>query len=97
MAWLGSIAQTVLKNIFAEDPPDQVQEVKTTDYQKRRIHCREDGILLYTPGSNKDKEKFEIVLHKPYSEKLNYVGYRYNNLTCNYFLIFKEKILYLFV
>ncbi|XP_023245898.1 85/88 kDa calcium-independent phospholipase A2 [Copidosoma floridanum] len=75
MAWLGSIACTVLKNIvFSEVPADQVLEIKTTEYHKRNIHCREDGIILYSPGS-REKEKFEIVLHKPYSEKLHYTGY----------------------
>lgn len=77
MAWLGSIASTVLRNIvFAEIPPNQVQEVKTSEYHKRNIYCREDGIVLYAP-KNVEKEKYEIVLHKPCTETLH-AGFRYD-------------------
>lgn len=68
MAWFGSLASTVLRNVFAELPADKVIEVNIDDYYKRNIHCREDGIVLYSPG--KDKDKFEIVLQKPYTETL---------------------------
>lgn len=75
MAWLGNIASSVLRNIvFAEIPPNQVQEIKTNEYHKRHIHSREDGIVLYTPG-NFEKEKYEIVLHRPCTETLQQ-GYR---------------------
>lgn len=77
MAWLGNIASSVLRNIvYAEIPANQVQEVRTNEYHKRQIYCREDGIILYTP-SNLEKEKYEIVLHRPCTETLHH-GYRYS-------------------
>ncbi|KAJ8679243.1 hypothetical protein QAD02_015030 [Eretmocerus hayati] len=95
MAWLGSIANTVLRNMFPDIPDNQVQEVKTSEYHKRHIHCREEGIVLYTP-KNVDKEKFEIVLHKPCTESLHsgYSLYRSDNLdeVETKFLVFKDKV-----
>ena len=75
MAWLGNIANTVLRNIFTEVPGNTVVEVKTNEYHKRHIYCREDGIVLYTAG-NTEKEKYEIVIHRPCTETLHQ-GYRY--------------------
>ncbi|KAL7300685.1 hypothetical protein TKK_0006666 [Trichogramma kaykai] len=98
MAWLGNIAHSVLRNIslFPEIPANQVQEVKISEYHKRHIHCREDGIVLYKPGGSDKDKKYEIVLHRPCSESLHqgYSLYRSENLeeVETKFIIYKDKV-----
>lgn len=75
MAWLGTIANNVLRK-FADVPPNVVQEVRPEQYTNRRIHSREDGIVLYGPGESKNQDKYEIVLHRPCTETLHQ-AYRY--------------------
>lgn len=76
MAWLGTIANNVLRNIvFSDTPPNVVQEVRPEQYSNRHIHSREDGIVLYGPGG-KNQDKYEIVLHRPCTETLHQ-AYRY--------------------
>lgn len=72
MAWLGAIASgLVLRNILGTDtPPNKVLEVKPEQYGNRTIYCREDGIVLYG-SDDKQKEKYEIVLHRPCTETLH--------------------------
>lgn len=76
MIWLGTIANNVLRNIVHTDvEPNIVQEVKPEHYSNRHIYCREDGIVLYDTGKNKN-EKYEIVFHRPCTETLHW-AYRY--------------------
>lgn len=71
MAWLGTIASSVLRNIVYPDVPSNIiLEVKPENYSNRHIECREDGIVLYGPGE-KVQEKYEIVLHRPCTETLH--------------------------
>lgn len=71
MAWLGTIANNVLRNIvFSDTPPNVVQEVRPEQYTHRHIYSREDGIVLYGPGG-KNQDKYEIVLHRPCTETLH--------------------------
>ncbi|XP_017884788.1 85/88 kDa calcium-independent phospholipase A2 [Ceratina calcarata] len=96
MAWLGTIASNVLRNIVCSDlPTNVVQEVKPENYSNRHIECREDGIVLYGPGE-KTQEKYEIVLHRPCTETLHqaYSLYRSEDKSQaeTHFIIFKDKI-----
>ncbi|XP_033211846.1 85/88 kDa calcium-independent phospholipase A2 isoform X2 [Belonocnema kinseyi] len=95
MAWLGNIANSVLRNVFVEAPADVVLEVRSDQYGNRHIHCREDGVVLYNPG-DKYKDKYEIVLHRPCTETLHqaYSLFRSENLeiTEERFIIFKDKV-----
>ncbi|XP_076756311.1 calcium-independent phospholipase A2 VIA [Xylocopa sonorina] len=96
MAWLGTIASNVIRNIiFPDVPPNIVQEVKPENYSNRRIECREDGIVLYGPG-DKVQEKYEIVLHRPCTETLHqaYSLYRSDNKqeVESHFLVYKDKV-----
>ncbi|XP_031782364.1 85/88 kDa calcium-independent phospholipase A2 [Nasonia vitripennis] len=94
MAWLENIASSV-RNYFADVPGTHVQEVKTTDYDKRHIHGRADGIILYAPGKS-EKQKYDIVLQRPCTATL-YQGYslfRSDNLeeAESRFTIYKDKV-----
>ncbi|XP_046618387.1 85/88 kDa calcium-independent phospholipase A2 isoform X1 [Neodiprion virginianus] len=97
MAWLGAIASgLVLRNILgSETPPNKVLEVKPEQYGNRTIYCREDGIVLYGPD-NRNKEKFEIVLHRPCTETLHqaYSLLRSDTLEPaeNIFTVYKDKV-----
>jgi len=76
MAWFGTIANNVLRNIvFSDTPPNVVQEVRPEQYTHRHIYSREDGIVLYGLGE-KNQGKYEIVLHRPCTETLHQ-AYRY--------------------
>lgn len=73
MAWLGSIASSVIRNIVSvEHPPNQVIEVKLDHYISRRIYCREDSLVLYYPDDSSQKRKYEILLYKPFTESIDY-------------------------
>lgn len=86
MAWLGTIASNVFRNIISSDvSPNLVQEVKPENYSNRHILCREDGIVLYAPGE-RHLEKYEIVLHRPCTETLHQ-AYRYVFSYIGYFYI----------
>lgn len=65
----------VFRNIFgSEEPPDKILEVKPDLYTSRHIHVREDGLIMYLPLNNpskKEKQLYEIVLHRPASETHN--------------------------
>lgn len=77
MTWLGTIANNVFRNIiFTDTPPNVVLALKPEQYSNRRIHCREDGVILYCPGTDKT-EKYDIVLHRPCTEAHDQ-AYRYN-------------------
>ncbi|XP_001604975.1 85/88 kDa calcium-independent phospholipase A2 isoform X1 [Nasonia vitripennis] len=95
MAWLGNIANTVLQKFLPDVPGNHVQEVRTNNYHKRHIHCREDGIVLYTP-ENVEKEKYDIVLHRPCTETLHqgYSLFRSDNLeeAESRFIIYKDRV-----
>lgn len=75
MAWLGGFAAgLVLRSILGtENPPTKVLDIKLDAYTTRDICYREDGMILYSPASvsKKDKQNYEIVLHRPYTETLN--------------------------
>ncbi|KAG7209963.1 hypothetical protein KM043_011552 [Ampulex compressa] len=95
MTWLGNIATNVLRNIvFAEQPPNVVQDVRPEQYSNRHILCREDGIVLY--GPDEGHNKYEIVLHRPCTETLHqaYSLYRslYMETTEAHFVIYKDKV-----
>ncbi|XP_076161637.1 85/88 kDa calcium-independent phospholipase A2-like [Ptiloglossa arizonensis] len=96
MAWLGTIANNVFRNIVHPDvPPNLVQDVKPEQYGNRHIHCREDSIILYGPGK-KDCEKYEIVFHRPCTETLYqaYSLYRSDDKEQAeiHFLMYKDKV-----
>ncbi|KAI4470260.1 calcium-independent phospholipase a2 [Holotrichia oblita] len=81
----------------SETPPTKVLEVKPDIFSERHIICREDGLVLYAPSTNKnDKPKYEIVLHKPYTESLHqtYSLFRNENQadTEEKFIYMKDKI-----
>ncbi|XP_071050345.1 85/88 kDa calcium-independent phospholipase A2 isoform X3 [Onthophagus taurus] len=63
----------VLRSLLpTESPPTKVLDVKPDVYAERHPICREDSLVLYAPNSTKgEKSKFEIVLHKPYTESLH--------------------------
>ncbi|KZC05683.1 PREDICTED: 85/88 kDa calcium-independent phospholipase A2 [Dufourea novaeangliae] len=95
MTWLGTIANNVLRNIVNADvQPHIVQEVKPDQYCNRHIHCREDAIVLYGPGTR--NEKYEIVLHRPYTETLHqaYSLYRSEDKQQaeQHFIVYKDKV-----
>ncbi|XP_066602685.1 85/88 kDa calcium-independent phospholipase A2-like [Prorops nasuta] len=97
MAWLGTIANNVLRNIvFAESPPNKVIEIDVEDYSNREIINREDGIVLYGPPKDKSNNKYEVLLHRPCTESIvfAYSLYRSQNLEDaeKQFKIFKDKI-----
>lgn len=76
MTWLGTIANNVFRNIgFTDVAPNVVIVVKPEQYRNRRIHCREDGVILYCPGTESG-EKYDIVLHRPCTDALDQ-AYRY--------------------
>lgn len=66
-----------------EPGPTKVLETKADNYSERDIYCREEGLILYAPlinpNNRKEKAKYEIVLHKPYTESLHYT-YRFEDL-----------------
>lgn len=72
MAWLGAIASDFVRRgiLGSEIPPNRVLDVKPEQYSNRTIVCREDGIVLYGPD-HRQREKFEIVLHRPCTETLH--------------------------
>ncbi|XP_044016544.1 85/88 kDa calcium-independent phospholipase A2 [Aphidius gifuensis] len=95
MAFLGDIANNYLRNmVFGDTPPTAVLDVKTDKYGNRHINYREDGIMLYSPGTK--NEKYEIILHRPYDETLNqaYSLFRADNLEVAEmrFTVYKDKI-----
>ncbi|XP_072748411.1 85/88 kDa calcium-independent phospholipase A2 isoform X1 [Anoplolepis gracilipes] len=97
MAWLGTIANNVLRNIvFSDVPPNVIQEVRPEQYTNRRIHSREDGIVLYGPGETKNQDKYEIVLHRPCTETLHQAYSLFRSETLEgadvRFLIYKDKV-----
>lgn len=75
MAWLGGLAAAlVIRNFLGtENPPTKVLDIKLDAYTTRDICYREDGMILYSPTgvSKKEKQNYEIVLHRPYTETLN--------------------------
>lgn len=75
MAWLGGLAAgLVLRSFLGSDiPPNRVLDIKLDAYTTRDICYREDGMILYSPAAavKKDKQNYEIVLHRPYTETLN--------------------------
>ncbi|KAK1129737.1 hypothetical protein K0M31_019451 [Melipona bicolor] len=96
MTWLETIASNVLRNIVFQDiPSNTVQEVEPKNYSNRHIECREDGIVLYGPAE-KNKKKFEIVLHRPCTETLHqaYSLYRSEDRADaeTHFLVYKDKV-----
>ncbi|KYM92145.1 85 kDa calcium-independent phospholipase A2, partial [Atta colombica] len=96
MAWLGTIANNVLRNIvFSDTPPNVIQEVRPDQYSNRHIHSREDGIVLYGPGG-KNQDKYEIVLHRPCTETLHQAYSLFRSETLDgaetRFLIYKDKV-----
>ncbi|XP_048506119.1 85/88 kDa calcium-independent phospholipase A2 [Athalia rosae] len=97
MAWLGAIASgVVLRNILGvANQPDKILEVKPEQYGNRTICCREDGIVLYGPDHAK-KEKFEIVLHRPYTETTHQAYSLFRSETIepaeHRFNIYKDKV-----
>lgn len=97
MAWLGDIANNVFRNMmFGDTPPSVVIEVRTDKYGSRHIDCREDGIVLYGPGGDKNNDKYEIILHRPCDETLHqaYSLFRADNLDVARmrFTVYKDKI-----
>ncbi|XP_034180778.2 calcium-independent phospholipase A2 VIA [Osmia lignaria lignaria] len=96
MAWLGTIASNVFRNIMSSDvSPNLVLEVKPENYSNRHILCREDGIVLYAPGE-RHLEKYEIVLHRPCTETLHqaYSLFRSEDKSHaeGHFIIYKDKV-----
>ena len=96
MAWLGTIASNVFRNIMSSDvSPNLVLEVKPENYSNRHILCREDGIVLYAPGE-RHLEKYEIVLHRPCTETLHqaYSLFRSEDKSQaeGHFIIYKDKV-----
>ncbi|KAL0102550.1 hypothetical protein PUN28_018087 [Cardiocondyla obscurior] len=96
MAWLGTIANNVLRSyVFSDTLPNVVQEVRPEQYSNRHIHAREDAIVLYGPGG-KNQEKYEIVLHRPCTETLHqaFSLYRSENIEDaeTRFVIYKDKV-----
>lgn len=75
MAWLGGFAAgLVLRSLLgSENPPTKVVDIKLDAYTTRDICYREDGMILYSPSgvSKKEKQNYEIVLHRPFTETLN--------------------------
>ncbi|XP_043281433.1 85/88 kDa calcium-independent phospholipase A2 isoform X2 [Venturia canescens] len=96
MSWLGTIANNVFRNIiFPDSPPNVVLALKPEQYSNRRIHSREDGVILYCPGTEKG-EKYDIVLHRPCTEAHDqaYSLFRSDNLEVAEvrFVVYKDKI-----
>ncbi|XP_033335941.2 calcium-independent phospholipase A2 VIA [Megalopta genalis] len=95
MAWLGTIASNVFRNIANQViPSNLVQEVNSERYSNRQILCREDAIVLY--GVETENEKYDIVLHKPCTETLHQAYSLYRSKSRedaeNHFIIYKDKI-----
>ncbi|XP_056648135.1 85/88 kDa calcium-independent phospholipase A2 isoform X1 [Diorhabda sublineata] len=91
----------VLRNFLSFEPqPNKVIETRPDLFTSRGIHCREDGLVLYTPAINeKDKgikSHYEIVLHRPTTETLHQIFslFRTPNLELaeTRFLIYKDKL-----
>ncbi|XP_046143322.1 85/88 kDa calcium-independent phospholipase A2 [Osmia bicornis bicornis] len=96
MAWLGTIASNVFRNIMSSDvSPNLVLEVKPENYSNRHILCREDGIVLYAPGE-RHLEKYEIVLHRPCTETLHQAYSLFRSVDKSqaegHFIIYKDKV-----
>ncbi|XP_020288940.1 85/88 kDa calcium-independent phospholipase A2 [Pseudomyrmex gracilis] len=96
MAWLGTIANNVLRNVFSDAPPYVVLEVRPENYSDRHIHSREDGIVLYGASGSKSLDKFEIVLHRPCTETLHQAYSLFRSATlegaASRFTIYKDKV-----
>lgn len=95
MAWLSTIANNVLRNVFTTSSPTVVLAVRPDQYSNRHIHCREDGIVLYRAG-NKREDKYDIVLHRPCTETLNeaFSLFRSDSIeeAETRFLVYKDKV-----
>lgn len=76
----------VLRSLLnTENPPNRVLEARSDTFASRQIHMREDGMVLYLPPTEPNRNarlSFEIVLHRPTTETLvqTFSLYRANGL-----------------
>ncbi|XP_019877346.2 85/88 kDa calcium-independent phospholipase A2 isoform X2 [Aethina tumida] len=96
MAAVFNVLRSFLNNEVA---PDKVIEVKTDNFSSRKIHVREDALVLYLPPDNlgkKDKSTYEIILHRPMTETSHQIFslYRSNQLEPAEvkFIVYKDKL-----
>lgn len=100
LVWRKNKLISVLRNLLATEAlPTKVLEAKTDSYSSRDILCREDGLVLYAPApsaNQKQKSRYEIVLHKPYTESLHQVYSIFRSEERDEaeikFLCFKDKV-----
>lgn len=59
-----------------ESNPTKVIDVKQEKYSGRCVRCREEGIVVYEPGS-KEQEYYEILILRPSNE--NFSAFRLVN------------------
>ncbi|XP_065160438.1 85/88 kDa calcium-independent phospholipase A2 isoform X2 [Atheta coriaria] len=93
---LGNAFDFVLRSLLNSEPPStKVLDVGTDAYSSRNVLYREEGLILYGPGSDK-KDKFEILLNKPYTESLHQAFSLYRSAEKeeaeNKFVCFKDKV-----
>lgn len=91
MAWIGSLIGTIFSG---DSSPDKITEVKLDGYLRRTVIVRGEGICLYDKSSANDK--YEILMHKPFSESLSQAFSLYrcdNRLEAErYFEMVKDKL-----
>jgi hypothetical protein len=93
MSWLKNQIRSFLK---PESNPTKVIDVKHEKYVDRIVCSREDGIILYAPGT-KDQEFYEIILAKPCNERGERNDSNVFRFVANTFLVFILRIFYLFL
>lgn len=82
-----------------EAAPSKVVETRSDTFTARRIHMREDGLVLYLPEDNASNRKplYEIVIHRSYIETLHQTFSLYRTPSCEdaelRFVTFKDKLL----